>query len=108
MLLKSRKQVSSAPAPFKGKYRLIPESESVFQSDKGIKFQITSFAGKSSKSPGFQIFVLTDDGQKRRVSGLFSTQKKGLYKFDTITATGKIEYFLKSDEDGRGFQVWAI
>lgn len=108
-MIKSGKiQVKSAPAPYKGKYRLIPESETIFQSDKGIKFQITSFTGKSKKSPTLQIFLVSPDNSKRRVSGLFSTQKQGLYKFDTVTATGKIEYFLKLDEDNRGFQVWAI
>lgn len=101
-------QARTVPAPFKGKYRLIPESETIFQSDKGTKFQITSFVGKSNKAPRLQIFVVSHDNSKTRVSGLFSTQTKGLYKFDRITATGKIGYFLKLDEDGRGFQVWEI
>lgn len=105
---KNKNQVKSAPAPFKGKYRPVTDEVGYYISDSGLRIQLTPFVSTRSKAPALQIFVLKDDGRKVRVSGVFKTSKDRLYKFDTITATGKIEYFLKLDEDKGGFQIWAI
>jgi len=103
-----KNQVKSAPAPFKGKYRPVADEVGHYISESGIRLHLAPFTSTRPKAPALQISVLTDDGKKRRVSGVFKTKKQGLYKFDTITATGKIEYFLRKEEGGRGFQVWPI
>lgn len=108
MDIKNKNQVKSAPAPFKGKYRPVSDEVGHYISDSGLRIQLTPFVSIRKKAPALQIFVWKDDGRKVRVSGVFKTKKDRLYKFDTITATGKIEYFLKLEEDRRGFQIWAI
>jgi len=108
MYRQDKNQVKSAPAPLKGKYRPVTDEVGHYVSDSGLRIQLTPFVSTRKKAPALQIFVLKDDGRKVRVSGVFKTSKDRLYKFDSITATGKIEYFLKLDEGNRGFQIWAI